>query len=98
VSLLTVCAYKPQPSPALCGWSVKSKDVLGSMSKVRPFEILAVMPFWLLWWWPDVDVVPMAPRGAALYDPDLHGLEEAGEDDAEPPQNLRQTPGAVWSR
>jgi hypothetical protein len=45
-----------------------------------------------------LDVVPVAPRAAALHDPDLHGLEEAGKDDAEPPQNLRQSPGAVWSR
>jgi hypothetical protein len=68
------------------------------MSKVRPCEILAVMPFWVSWWWPDVDVVPVAPRGATLHVSDLHGLEEAGKDDAEPPQNLRQALGVVWSR
>jgi hypothetical protein len=45
-----------------------------------------------------VHVVPVAPPGAALHDPDLHGLEEAGKDDVEPPQNLRQAPDAVWSR
>jgi hypothetical protein len=31
--------------PALSGWPVARKDVLGSMSKVRPCEILADMPF-----------------------------------------------------
>jgi hypothetical protein len=52
------------------------------MSKVRPCEILAIMPFWLLWWWPDVDVVPVAPRGAALNGPDLHRLAEEAKEDA----------------
>jgi hypothetical protein len=68
------------------------------MSKVRPCEILAVMHFWLLWWWPDVHAVPVAPPSVALDDPDLHGLAEPGKDDAEPPQNLPQVPGAVWSK
>jgi hypothetical protein len=54
------------------------------MSKVWPCEILAVMPFWLVWWWLDVHVVPVAPHGAAFHDLDLHGLEEVGKDDAEP--------------
>jgi hypothetical protein len=84
-------------SPALCGWPVARKDVLGSMSKVRPCEILAVMPFWVSWWWTDVHVVPVAPRGAVLHDQNLHGLAKAAKDDLEPPQNLRQAPGAIWS-